>query len=146
MEIKMSLNEFNNMLKITLLPCPSIFLFSTFSETRIQNLEQIHICIFDETEENDKFINNSNFVDIIGNIDTVNVIDNYLQQYDIENYTINKLFFQTENISIRYDDDALLVLEIKMESIDKMLNYAQSVIKQYVSTVANVENISLLHD
>ncbi|MDR0828944.1 MAG: hypothetical protein LBN95_02385 [Prevotellaceae bacterium] len=146
MEIKISLNEHNDQLTLTLLPCPSNFLFSIFKEIEIKKIEQIHICIFDENEDNDTFINNTNLVDIIGEINTVNSIGNYLQQYNIDAYTINKLIFQTENISIIYDDDALLVLKITMENVDKMLNYAQSVIKQYVSTIANVENIDLLYD
>jgi hypothetical protein len=56
-----------------------------------------------------------------------------------------KLYFQTENISAFYeDDDALLVLNIKMECEEKTMNYLQSIIQQYASIIVNKQNINLL--
>jgi hypothetical protein len=147
MEIEMHLNERDNTLKVKLLPCPSDFLFSIFDKIEILNMKRIDITVFNENEndDNDIYINTNNFIDVIGKIDTINVVADYLQKYDFDNYCIYKLIFKTENISVLYDDDSLLELEIKMENVDKTLNYAQLIINQYVSTIVNVENLGLLY-
>ncbi|MDR0561000.1 MAG: hypothetical protein LBG92_12620 [Prevotellaceae bacterium] len=146
MEIKIDFIEKENILQVTLFPCPDNFLFSFFKDIKILNLEKIDIGIFDkdDNENNDVYINNDNYSNSIGTINTINVINEYLQQYDIDTYNIYKLFFQIKNVAVQYDDDALLVLNIKMESAEKMINYAQSIIQQYVSTIINEKNIDFL--
>ena len=146
MEIEVNLSENNSALGIRLIPYPSDFLFAIFKGIKILNIEKIFITVFNENEDNDIYINTDNFTDIIGAIDTIDVLADYLQKYDYNDYLIYKLVFQTEDISVFYDDDALLILEIKMESIDETLNYARTIINQYVSTSVNVENIGLLYD
>jgi hypothetical protein len=146
MEIKVDFIEKENILQVTLLPCPEDFLFSIFKDIPISNLEKISIGIFDVDDivDNDIYIDNENYTNSIGTIDTINVLDNYLKKYNSESYLIYKLFFQIENVAIQYDDDALFVLNIKMGSAEKMINYAQSIIQQYVSTIINEKNVDLL--
>jgi hypothetical protein len=131
----------DNKATISLLPLPFEQLCAFFSKYYILNIDNIHVCCWDE-KDNEIIINSENYLNILGSLSNINNLNIFLCNYD--DYTINKLEFSIENGKIKYDDDSFLVVNIQLNSLDEMIEYTKSFCFKYLNEILKNENFGPL--
>lgn len=141
MEITIDFKYEDNRVIISLLPLPFEQLCTFWGNEQILKINNIHICCWDN-EDNDTIINLENYLNILGSLDNINVLNAFL--YNYEDYTINKLEFVIENGIIKYDDDSFLIVDFRSNSLNGIIEFTKSFCFNYLDKILIVKNFGPL--
>lgn len=143
MDIKLNFTEDHSKIHVSITPIAIENISKLFVNERILEIENIHICLWNNKEDLIIDIHHSEIVKKIKTFyDILKLFDGYAE----DDYSINKLSVLTENYVIKYDDDSFLRLETTMKEseYEQKLYDIKMILNQYLEEMMNIKNLGLL--